>query len=500
MEEDEGPIEPQPRGIWPSMARDEGICMLPSLKLLLRRVCWTTLCAIALAGCGSTPPQRVRFTTDFASGSIGAVTQQDGTGHAWRLALRDDNANPSLPSRYRTWWHVRAENLPVGQPVRLEFSRLGFPYYFVPVYSHDGRTWQYFDEKDVTLAPGCVVSVPESCRLTVVKTFQHPTVWIARTFPYTSVDLAGFLASISGHPAVQVSALGLSPVLRLPIQQITIDDRTQLTPKKTVWIQARSHAAETGPSFVLEGLIRAVLADDALGHVLRRRFVFQIVPMHNPDGVDLGNYRTNGRSVNLEKQWHFTAPNAYLDGYAPMENRLLNHFGMVPVLQEQDAVAPVVLALNLHASNADADTAAFFYPHFGSDPARYTPAQQNLWQQQIAFIEAVARAYDGRIEQPPAEGGAGFLDFAFPETWWWTQRQDAVNAITLETVYGRAGFDHWVTQADLRKLGVAVARAIAQFDPPVAGVTSSARPAPGNPSGPAYRQQPRPDLYLLERE
>ena len=76
MEEDEGPIEPQPRGIWPSMARDEGICMLPSLKLLLRRVCWTTLCAIALAGCGSTPPQRVRFTTDFASGSIGAVTQQ----------------------------------------------------------------------------------------------------------------------------------------------------------------------------------------------------------------------------------------------------------------------------------------------------------------------------------------------------------------------------------------------------------------------------------------
>jgi len=473
--------------------------MRPALTLFLRRFVWMAVCAILLAGCGGTPTQGVRFMTDFASGSIGTVTQQDGTGHTWQLALRDDNGNPWLPNSYRTWWHVRAENLPVGQPVRLTFSRLGFPYYFVPVYSYDGSTWQHFDEKDVTLVPGCVVAVPDSCRVEIVKAFDQPTAWIARTFPYTTADLASFLGSIAGHPAVQVQTLGASPVLRLPIQQITILDRTQLAPKKTVWIHARTHAAETGPSFVLEGLIRTVLADDALGQALRSRYIFRIVPMHNPDGVDLGNYRTNGSSLNLENLWRFTAPDVYLDADAPLENQLLNRFGMVPALQ--DAAAPVVLALNLHASNSDPDTAAFFYPHFGSDPARYTPAQQNLWSRQLAFVEAVARAYDGRIEQPPAEGGAGFLNTPFPETWWWTQRQDAVNAITLETVYGRAGFDHWVTQADLRALGVAVAQAIAAMDSPA----HAALPTPPSPLAvpaltPAYRLPFKPQLYRLERE
>ena len=87
----------------------------------------------------------------------------------------------------------------------------------------------------------------------------------------------------------------------------------------------------------------------------------------------------------------------------------------------------------------------------------------------------MALAYGGRFEQPPAEGGAGFLEAAFPETWWWNQKGEAVNALTLETTYGRAGFDHWVTQEDLRALGRAVAtslRFLGEAPPPGAKVFS----------------------------
>ena len=168
---------------------------------------------------------------------------------------------------------------------------------------------------------------------------------------------------------------------------------------------------------------------------------------------------------------------------APPENRLVNQGAMVPALL--DAEAPVILALNLHASNSSPDAAAFFFPHFGPDPAKYTSAQRALWGKQLDFIRRVAVAYDGRIEQPPADGGAGFLDSAFPETWWWSHRQDAVNAITLETTYGRAGFDHWVTPSDLRALGVAVAEAIGSLGTPA--------PAPGGPS--PFRLPFKPELY-----
>jgi hypothetical protein len=429
----------------------------------------------------------MRFSTDFESGSIHSATPLDTQGRAWDLKLRDDNNDASLPNSYRTWWHVRADAVPMGRSVRLEFSRLGFAYDFVPVYSYDGRSWQYFSEAEAQLAPGCDVALPDSCRMVVNKAFTAGTVWIARTFPYTTADLAAFLATLAGNPHVASRSIASTPGHGKAITLLTITDAAATGPRQTVWVHARTHPAETGPSFVLEGLIGTLLADDATGRALRQRYVFKIVPMHNPDGVVAGNYRTNTRSQNLETLWRPAASGPHLDASAPLENQALNIEGMVPALQ--DALSPVVLALNLHSSNSTPDTAAFLFPHFGSDATRYSAAQRNLWSKQIAFINALAGHYDGRIEMPPPEGGAGFLATPYPETWWWTQAQDGVNAITLETTYGRAGFDHWVTQADLRALGSALARTIHGMD------STAAEPARATAARPLFRLPFKPEIY-----
>ena len=443
------------------------------------------LAVFLLLGCGGGSPgpppadaAPIRFSSDFESGSIGAVTALGADGHSWELALRNDNDDAALPATFRTWWYVRADKVPTGQLLHLEFSRLGFQDFFVPVYSYDRQHWQSFHEQEVTLGAD---------RLVIEARFQAATVWIARTFPYTASDLSAFLQTLAGNPSVHLETLGLSPRLQQPIRLLTVRDDTVQKPRETVWIHARTHPGETGPSYLLEGLLGAVLAEDALGRSLRSRYIFRIVPMHNLDGVVLGNYRTNGTSINLESSWVFAPGNPTLSASAPLENRLVNEGAMAPAML--DEVAPAVLALNLHASNSSPDAAAFFFPHFGSDPAKYTVAQRALWAKQLDFIQRVARAYDGRIEQPPVEGGAGFLASTFPETWWWSHRQDAVNAITLETAYGRAGFDHWVTQSDLRALGVAVAKAIEAL--------GKAPPAAEGPS--PFRLPFKPELYR-ERE
>jgi hypothetical protein len=458
------------------------------------------LFALAITSCGgggggSNAPvvvqEPIRFSSNFESGSIGAIKSLDATGLSWELALRDDNGNASMPDSFRTWWFVRADGVPIGKVLHLEFSRLGFNYPFVPVYSLDGKKWDYFAEKDVSFAPGCLVAMPDTCRLIVKAAFSSPTVWIARTFPYTGTDLDTYLQSIASHPSVRTETIGYSPQRGIGMRLITLRNPTSVGSKKTVWIHARTHAAETGPSYVLEGLINAILADNALGKALRNQYVFKIVPMHNADGVYLGNYRTNATSINLENTWNFQPGQVYLNSDAPDENQLLNHYGMVPTLL--DTTAPVVLALNLHASNSTPDTAAFLFPHFGSSAAKYTAAQQNLWRTQIRFIETLASEYGGRIEQPPVDGGNGFLTSAFPETWWWHHVQDAVNAITLETTYGRAGFDHWVTQQDLRDLGVALARTIATMATPVANVQARTLGTSAVPS--VYRLPFKPEIY-----
>lgn len=239
---------------------------------------------------------------------------------------------------------------------------------------------------------------------------------------------------------------------------------------------------------MLEGLIRTVLGDDALGRALRQQYVFKIVPMHNVDGIILGNYRTNAGSIDLENQWLNTRGGAFLDDAAPLENLLINRGGMAPSLL--DEAAPVVLALNLHSSNAEPDTAAFFFPILAVTP-RNTPPRSRVCGVRRMLSSRAWPCSSMDASSSPAEGGAGFLNAWFPETWWSVNRQEAVNAITLETAYGRAGFDHWINQEVCRNLGAAVARAINAMSLQASGISR----APVAEDLSMFRLPFKPEIY-----
>lgn len=58
------------------------------------------------------------------------------------------------------------------------------------------------------------------------------------------------------------------------------------------------HPGESNASFIMEGLMRyLILSNDSEAMALRNRFVFKIVPMLNPDGVVVGNYRCSTLSA-----------------------------------------------------------------------------------------------------------------------------------------------------------------------------------------------------------
>lgn len=67
--------------------------------------------------------------------------------------------------------------------------------------------------------------------------------------------------------------------------------------KKLVFITARVHPGETPSSYVCQGLIEFLVSSHPVAKVLRENIVFKIIPMLNPDGVYLGNYRLYFKAI-----------------------------------------------------------------------------------------------------------------------------------------------------------------------------------------------------------
>ena len=73
--------------------------------------------------------------------------------------------------------------------------------------------------------------------------------------------------------------------------------------KKAIVVTARVHPGESQSSFMAEGLINYLLSDDEEAREIRKKFVFKIIPMLNPDGVILGNTRSSLLGVDLNRRW-----------------------------------------------------------------------------------------------------------------------------------------------------------------------------------------------------
>jgi Cytosolic carboxypeptidase N-terminal domain len=419
------------------------------------------------------------ISDSFESGSIGEIEQLDDT--QWNLWIENDSEEPWLDDipKWRNWWYVKLNEATTDHSITINImdsyplDNLGWEYHYAPVYSYDKKNWIRFSSTEVTQSFSDDDELQERThQLSITKKFTNKAVWLARFFPYTTNDLDHFLDSLKENKpwvhalgALEEENLGLSPYYQKNVKLLTlsypfIPDLT----KKRIWIHARSHPAENGGSFVLEGLIDFLTdlldenAQRAMSHL-----IFNIVSIHNVDGVIDGNYRTNMDTQNLESMWfHYPESPYELTEDAPFENKLLNE-----KMRQLNSLGPVFeMGLNLHSSQSTADYRTFFYPHFGTVDQGYTEQEAKLWNEHVAFIDQFSDflgTYDGHnlVEPTVDEGGSGFLNYFFPETWWWNNFNESVLALTMETTYDKAGYgERRITPDDLRKQGHALGLAI----------------------------------------
>jgi hypothetical protein len=249
-----------------------------------------------------------------------------------------------------------------------------------------------------------------------------------------------------------------------PIFLLKISDFDKpIKSKNRVFIHARTHPAETPPSFLIEGMIDYLQTESSIVKNILSEFEFYIFPMQNVDGVNEGNYRTTPQTENLEVMWNYDNENPLnLIAPIPLEINLLHNYAKNLMISDEPKVS---MALNLHASNSEPDIRPFFFPHFGTEDQGYSTKEASLWNKQIRFITAVGSHHGmDMIEPIPTEGGSSFASKTYPESWWWVNFQDEVMAITMELTYGRSGYSpKWIEPDDIRDLGKSLVLGIVDY-------------------------------------
>lgn len=64
----------------------------------------------------------------------------------------------------------------------------------------------------------------------------------------------------------------------------------------------RVHPGETNASWMMKGVLDYLSSDCHSAVALREKFVFKIIPILNPDGVIVGNYRCSLAGGDLNRQ------------------------------------------------------------------------------------------------------------------------------------------------------------------------------------------------------
>ena len=211
---------------------------------------------------------------------------------------------------------------------------------------------------------------------------------------------------------VSIDSLGAS-IQNRAIWELTIADNPQSSSNHRIYIHARTHPGEEESFWVTNEIINFLISDTPLAAFIRNNCIFHIIPMYNPDGVELGYPRENANGVDIESGWDDIPLELEV---AVLKNRFIELTTLVN--------NPIEVALNMHSAYS---CKRFFVYHDEVGTSTY----YTILEQQ--FINGIQSYFVNGFENWDyfVSWTSGTPD-QYPESWWWMNHGENVMALTYE--------------------------------------------------------------------
>ena len=243
---------------------------------------------------------------------------------------------------------------------------------------------------------------------------DQPNHFLARTanWGYGYDSLLVDLERWGESPFVTVDSLGAS-VQNRALWELTIADDPESSSNHRIYIHARTHPGEEESFWVTNEIINFLISDTPLAAFIRTNCIFHIIPMYNPDGVELGYARENANGVDIESGWDDVPLELEV---AVLKNRFIELTSLVD--------NPIEVALNMHSSYSC--KRYFVYHDAAGTSENYTTLEQQ-------FINAVQSYFvDGFEDWDYFVSWTSGTPDQYPESWWWMNHSENVMALTYE--------------------------------------------------------------------
>jgi murein tripeptide amidase MpaA len=238
----------------------------------------------------------MKIDSNFDGGNIEVI--DTANANSIRLNIRND-----MNSDHRQWFYFRASNI---KDLHCKYfienaAEASYPEAWdtcTIVASSDRKTWR----RIITKYDGKVLSFSDNSDKAII--------YYALFAPYSNERHMDLIAQSLEHPQCFLLKT-IKTVNKNQIEVLRIGEPSSR--KKSIWIIARQHPAETMSEWFMEGFLYQLLKEDVVQ--ILTESTFYIVANMNPDGAIVGNLRTNSSGIDLNRSWKNPCPQKSPESY-----------------------------------------------------------------------------------------------------------------------------------------------------------------------------------------